>query len=114
MNLLLDIKLCIASFDVDVWLKLYMIDEEVRNYTLKNNHFHTLFQHKMKRSILRISTLMLICSHIDDRLHLCKVTSVSCGGYGKRRKYHYMGRCIFTGRMYEMLCNKETIIYVYK
>ena len=111
MNLLLDIKICIASFDVEVWLKLYMVDKEVRNYTLQNTHFHTLFQRQSK---IYKCELMLIQCHLDGLYHLCRVTSLSCGGRGSCRKYHYVGRCVFTNKLYEMLIKKDDVIYVYK
>ena len=62
-----DIKYVIASFDINVWLKLYMIDDDFRLFTLGNNMFCNIFRkhviwHKIKARDLIV---------LDDKL--CRI-----------------------------------------
>jgi hypothetical protein len=109
MDLLLDVKILIARYDVNVWLKLYRVDEAFRHYTLSTPHFNQLF--KKESPSAKRTNLMLIYNYNDQTYHLCNNITLTCSGLSHRRSYHYIGKCIFTNVACEMIVRKNGIIY---
>lgn len=101
-------KRFIASFDMELWIKLYMVDDEFKTFTLSNSKlFNNLFYKQSNTDNIRPSNLIIL----DNKL--CKVNSISCTKTPKNRKYHICVQEFVTNKFYEVLIINKTII-IYK
>lgn len=112
MNLILDVKINIAINNLHSWIKLYIIDDEFKIFTLSKSGiamFINIFQKKIKaRNIKRDNILMI-------NNNLCVLSEISYSKTVKNGNCRMIiiGRSIFNEQRHERLDMSKNDINVY-
>ena len=117
MDLLLDIKINIASFDILAWITLYKIDTEFQQFTISKqgtNYFNNTFQHKI---VCSNTTKSFNHHFVLMHKHFCFIDNMF--SYYTKSSPHihdftFTGRCVFTNQIHKAYFKTKDIVYLYK